>query len=98
MNLPLKPILILTALAAPLAAQLPQPEEDNFRINVVEKRIVETNFSSEKAATVNTDKVRLQAGAGVNAGSIVLTIRGATGNGRFRARLNSLDWLFKRTN
>ena len=87
---------LLASIAAPVHGQVPPPRDETFEINIAEERIVETDFARSTSTVVQTGNVHLEAGTSVSAGSIVLTIRGATGTVRFRARLDSLERLFKR--
>lgn len=67
--------------------------DEKFQLNIIEKRITETNFERSTEVNLTTDNrggLRLQVGAGVQADKIDVFLRGIFGNVRFRASLEAI--------
>lgn len=71
------------------AGDQPTQNED-FELNITERRITETPFRRSTQAELNEQDVRLQVGVGASAGRIDVVLRGVTGRVRFHASLESL--------
>lgn len=74
--------------------------DENFQLNIIEKRITETNFErSTEVRLVNDNRggLLLQVGVGVQAQKIDVLLRGIFGNVRFRASLEPLKQRIERT-
>ena len=66
---------------------------EDFELNIAQKRITEKNFSRSTTVELSTENrggLRLEVGVGVRAQSIDATLRGIFGRVRFRASLESL--------
>lgn len=72
---------------------------EDFALNITEKTIRESNY--ERSTTVETADeqnragVAVRVGASVRASNIVITLRGVTGNVRFRASLEKITRLLQ---
>lgn len=90
--------LFFLALAAVANAQDKTTADENFTLNIKDERITETNFERSTAVEVgdNTNGVSVRVGVSVGAENITLTLRGITGNVRFRASLEKITRLIQR--
>jgi hypothetical protein len=88
-------MLAAAALSSVPYAQTPASQDERFDLNIKQEQIVETNFERAKSIAKQTEKVRVEAGAAVSASRIDVTLRGVTGNVRFRARFDALERLFR---
>lgn len=68
--------------------------DESFTLNITESRTSETNYERstqvEAGGTQNTAAVEVRVGAAVRAQNMVITLRGITGNVRFRASLEKI--------
>jgi len=74
--------------------------DENFQLNIIEKRITETNFErSTEVRLVNDNRggLLLQVGVGVQAQKIDVLLRGIFGNVRFRASLEAIKQRIEQT-
>ena len=73
--------------------------DENFTLNIVEERTTETNYERSKAVELGDKErkngVQVRVGATVRAQKIDVTLRGITGNGRFRASLEAIRRLLE---
>jgi hypothetical protein len=67
-----------------------KPFNEEFDLNIAERRITESDFAASTAIMLEASELRLQVGARVNAARIDVTLRGVTGHVRFRASLEEL--------
>jgi hypothetical protein len=74
--------------------------DENFTLNITEERTTETNYERSKAVEVKDNNKEtglfVRVGATVFAKRIDITLRGITGNGRFRASLETIQRLLER--
>jgi hypothetical protein len=63
---------------------------EDLELNIIERRIQETDFSRSMRADLQADDLRLLVGVGADAGRIDVTIRGVTGRVRFHASLERI--------
>lgn len=67
--------------------------DENFELNITQKRITETDFARStdvKLSNAESGGLRVEVGVGVRAESIDVIMRGIYGRVRFRASLESL--------
>ncbi|MET0751755.1 MAG: hypothetical protein ABWZ66_00145 [Pyrinomonadaceae bacterium] len=85
-------VLFVLALACTADAQDKTQADENFALNITDERITETNYERSTEVEVGDDKtgVSVRVGASVSAQTITLTLRGITGNVRFRASLDKI--------
>lgn len=73
--------------------------DESFTLNITESRTSETNYERSTQVEVggapNEKPLVVRVGATVQAQNIVITLRGITGNVRFRASLEKISRLFK---
>lgn len=72
--------------------------DETFTLNITESRVTETNFERSTQAAIGTENnssVQVRVGANVRAQNIVITLRGITGNARFRASLEKIRRLLE---
>lgn len=73
--------------------------DENFTLNITESRVSETNYERSTQVEVggaqNERAVEVRVGAAVGAQNIVITLRGITGNVRFRASLEKIRRLLE---
>jgi hypothetical protein len=67
--------------------------DEDFTLNITEERAVETNYERSKAVAIGDAETSLsvRVGMSVSAQTINITLRGVTGNGRFRASLEKIQ-------
>lgn len=72
--------------------------DENFTLNIDEERVTETNYERSTRVEVADGSKNLEVGVGaaVGAQKITITLRGITGNVRFRASLEKISRLIKR--
>ena len=63
---------------------------EDFELNIDEKRTTETNYKRSTNVEINAANVSVGVGAAVSAQKIDLLLRGVTGRVRFRASLEAL--------
>lgn len=100
-------VLFLSALVFSASAQDSNPADKNksttadekFTLNITENRVSETNYERstkvEVGSAQNERAVEVRVGAEVRAQNIVITLRGITGNVRFRASLEKIRRLLE---
>jgi len=66
--------------------------DEDFTLNITEERAVETSYERSTAVAVGDAETNLtvRVGTSVSAQTINITLRGITGNGRFRASLEKI--------
>ena len=73
--------------------------DENFTLNITESRVTETNYERSTQVEIggaqDNSAVEVRVGATVRAQNIVITLRGVTGNVRFRASLEKIRRLLK---
>ncbi|HVE57236.1 MAG TPA: hypothetical protein VNB22_10440 [Pyrinomonadaceae bacterium] len=78
----------------PVPRNTPETADESFTLNITESRTSETNYERstqvETGGVQNGTAVEVRVGAGVRAQNIVITLRGITGNVRFRATLEKI--------
>lgn len=93
-------LIAFAVLHSTVLAQTAPPEnkttaDENFQLNIGEKRTVEKNYERSTQVSINSDNsqksLSVGVGAAVKAESINITLRGITGTVRFRASLESLQ-------
>lgn len=71
--------------------QAPSPDvNEDFELNIVERRITEADFQRSLSADLSADRLRLQVGVSASARQIDVTLRGVTGRVSFRASLERI--------
>lgn len=98
-------VLFLLTLGLAASAQDNKPADknktttdENFTLNITESRVTETNYERSTEVEIgasNDSAVEVRAGATVRAKNIVITLRGITGNVRFRASLEKIRRLLE---
>ncbi|MGC2238896.1 MAG: hypothetical protein WA584_22260 [Pyrinomonadaceae bacterium] len=85
-------VLFFLAFAFTADAQDKTQADENFTLNITDERITETNYERSTQVEAGDDKtgVTVRVGASVRAPNITLTLRGITGNVRFRASLEKI--------
>ena len=63
---------------------------EEFDLNIVERRITETNFERSLQARIDGENVCLLVGVGAEGQRIDVTLRGVTGHVRFRASIERI--------
>lgn len=76
---------------APTTPQSDIKKEENFELNIIEKRVTEENYQRSTNVKLETDKVRVGVGASVGAQKITILMRGIKGNVTFRASLEPVQ-------
>lgn len=74
--------------------------DENFQLNIIEKRITETNFErSTEVRLVNDNRggLVLQVGVGARGEKMDVLLRGIFGNVRFRASLEAIQQRIEKT-
>ena len=64
--------------------------DEDFELNITERRITETDFVRSTRAELSAENIRLQVGVGAEARRIDVILRGVTGRVRFRASLEQI--------
>lgn len=67
--------------------------DENFKVNITDKRVVETDYESKVELNVNSENrpaVSVNVGAAVRAGQITLTLKNIFGDVRFRGSLEKI--------
>lgn len=90
--------LFFLALACAANAQDKTTADENFILNITGERVAETNFERSTAVEIGdgASGVEVRVGVSANAENITLTLRGITGNVRFRASLEKINRLIQR--
>jgi outer membrane biogenesis lipoprotein LolB len=90
-------LLLLLACFARAQDKARTTADDNYTLNITDERVVETNYERSTRVDVADDKigVSVRVGAEVSAETITLTLRGITGNVRFRASLEKINRLIQ---
>jgi hypothetical protein len=85
-------VLFFLAFACAADAQDKTRADENFTLNINEERITESNYERSTQVETGDDKtgVTVRVGVSVRAQNITLTLRGITGNVRFRASLEKI--------
>lgn len=83
----------------PARQNAPTTADETFTLNITESRKIETNYERstqvETGGGQNGAAVEVGVGATVRAQNIVITLRGITGNVRFRASLEKIRRLLE---
>ena len=67
--------------------------DENFKVNITDKKIVETDYESKVELNANSENrpaVSVNVGAAVRAGQITLTLKNIFGDVRFRGSLEKI--------
>lgn len=91
-------LFVLVFLALACAANAQETADEDFTLNITEERVTETNYERSTQVEVGDNKsgVSVRVGASVSAQTITLTLRGITGNVRFRASLEKVKQAIER--
>jgi len=83
----------------PARQNTPTTSDESFILNITESRTSETNYERstqvEAGGLQNKAAVEVRVGAAVRAQNIVITLRGITGNVRFRSSLEKIRRLLE---
>lgn len=96
-------VLFLLAFAVEASAQENNTADQNkqtvtdetFTLKIVESRVSEANYERSTQVELDEKAVEVRVGATVRAQNIVITLRGVTGNVRFRASLEKIRRLLE---
>jgi hypothetical protein len=71
--------------------------DEDFTLNITEERAIENSYERSTAVEVGDKETNLtvRVGTSVSAQTINITLRGITGNGRFRASLEKIQKIQK---
>lgn len=86
-------IILFAAVFAQSETENQTTADENFRLNITNKEVTETNYESKVEVAVESDTkpaVRLKVGAGVQAEKITLRLTNITGDVTFRGSLEKI--------